>query len=285
MLFARNGKIPPDDQGIVFSVRMICLLATVVATAAGCASPLYRTHSELSRRKNAIHNMGLLPPAIAMYEEQYRFKLIPHEELFPEATNAVRKAFIEEMTTAGFPVVAIDGEDRELNEMADLFGAVMRGDDFVATRDGVFLQNIFVERIHVDQVELYSGMFPLAALSSKQWPLRTVKSMKKRFAPGMSPTDAADVLLDSRRNDPAVAGLEVREIATRTIAGNRAFKAVFDFRLRDPGRMPLYRSVYYGFMLEDWFYSIGYTAALRQYFQKDAEAFESVLQSFTLTEK
>jgi hypothetical protein len=30
---------------------------------------------------------------------------------------------------------------------------VMRGDDFVATKDGVFLQNIFVERIRADQAE------------------------------------------------------------------------------------------------------------------------------------
>lgn len=170
----------------------------------------------------------------------------------------------------------------------------MRGDDLVATRDGVFLQNIFVERIRVDQVEEpVLGTFWLAAFSSKQWPVRTVESLKKRFAPGMSGADAAEVFLDSRRNDPAVGDLEIREVATREIAGNPAFRAVFDFRLKDPGprksfgdvrfrdprRMPRYRSVYCGFVIGEWFYGFGYTAALRHYFDKDAGAFESVLQS------
>lgn len=202
--------------------------------------------------------------------------------------------------SAAGPVAGSTAAPRRISLMLpDGWNWVMRGDDFVATRDGVFLQNILVERIHVDQVEQSDGMFPLAALSSKQWPLRTVKSMKKRLEPGMSPVDAADVLLDSRRNDPAVAGLEIREVATRTIAGSRAFKAVFDFRLKDPGprkgvfdprlvdpgRIPPYRSVYYGIMLDEWFYGIGYTAVLRHYFQKDAETFESMLQSVVLTDR
>ncbi len=176
----------------------------------------------------------------------------------------------------------------------------MRGDDLVATRDGVFLQNIFVERIHVDQVEQpVLGTFWLAAFSSKQWPLRTVESLKRRFVREMPAADAAEVLLESRRNDPAVAGLEVREVAVAEIAGNPAFKAVYDFRLKDPGprtsfrdtrlrspgRMPLYRSVYYGFVRGEWFYGISYTAALRHYFPKDAGAFDSLLRSVALSAK
>lgn len=180
---------------------------------------------------------------------------------------------------------------------------VMRGQDLMATRDGVFLQNIFIERIHVDQVEQsISGMFPLAALSSKQWPLRTVKYLKKRFAAGMPPTEGADVIVGSRANDPSVTDLVVREVVAQQFAGNHGFRAVFDFRLNAPvdlrvlggggkseydvrGRRTPYRSVYCGFMLGKWFYGISYTAALRYYFQKDVEAFESVLQSFHLIER
>ena len=112
------------DRGIPSSVRLICLLAALAAATAGCASPVYRKHPELSRKTRAIRDMGLLPPAIAMYEERFRFKLVPREEWSREATDAVRKAFIEEMTAAGLPVAAIGGEDRELSEMAELFGAV-----------------------------------------------------------------------------------------------------------------------------------------------------------------
>lgn len=162
---------------------------------------------------------------------------------------------------------------------------VMRGDDFVATRDGVFLQNIVVERIHVGQLTQSAGAFPLAALSSKQWPVRTVKNIKKRFAPGMSAGGAAEVLVESRRNDPAVAGLEVREIATVTVSGSPAFKLVLDFRLRGPASMPQYRSVCYGFMRAEWYYGIEYTAAVRHYFRKDAETFESVVRSVAFAEE
>lgn len=162
---------------------------------------------------------------------------------------------------------------------------VMRGDDFVATRDGVFLQNILVERIHAGQAVQPSGAFPLAALSSKQWPVRTVTSMKTRFEPRMPPAGAAAVVLDSRRNDPAVAGLEVREFATRTIAGIPAFKIVFDFRLKNPARLPAYRSVCYGFVREKWYYGFEYTAAVRHYFDKDAETFESVVRGVAFGEE
>jgi hypothetical protein len=100
----------------------------------------------------------------------------------------------------------------------------------------------------------------------------------------MPPADAAEVLLDSRGNDPSVTGLEVHKVVTRTVAGQQAFRAVFDFRLKgaavDPS--PLYRSAYCGFVLGDWFYGISYTAAARYYFDRDAGTFETFLDSVRL---
>ncbi len=162
---------------------------------------------------------------------------------------------------------------------------VMRGDDFIATRNGVFLQNILVERIHVDQVEQSGEMFPFAALSSRQWPVRTLKYLKKRFTPGMPPAEAAEVILSSRENNPGIADFEAGEISMQTIAGHQGFQAVYGFRLDVQGRKTPYRTLSCGFMLDDWFYGISYTAAKRYYFQKDAEAFNSFLQSFRLVEK
>ncbi len=131
MLFTMNTKARPDDHRTAFSFRMACLLAVLMTAAVGCASaPLYRTHPELQQRKGAIRTVGLLPPTITMYEEQYRFKLIPHDEWAPEAAEAVRKAFIDEMAAIRVPLVVISGEDRELNDIAGLFSAV----DFSITR-------------------------------------------------------------------------------------------------------------------------------------------------------
>jgi hypothetical protein len=163
-----------------------------------------------------------------------------------------------------------------------------RGDDLIATKDGVFLQQIFIERIHIDQVKQdVAGAFPLAVFSSKQWPTRTVESLKKRFTAGMLSADAADVLLESRRNDPKVTELQVQKVVTRMIADRQAFRTVFDFRLKDAvlRPSPLYRSVYCGFMLDDWFYGFSYTAALRYYFEKDADTFEVFLDSIRLKTK
>jgi hypothetical protein len=191
-----------------------------------------------------------------------------------------------------------------------------RGQDLIATKDGVFLQQIFVERIHRDQLDQdILGVYHRAgvqfeALSAKQWPTRTVESLKKRFVERMLPADAADVLIESRRNDPSVTDLKVRKIVTRSFNDRQAFRAEFDFRLKNsvlnpflndrrvsldptpalPGSdlpwkdpehnpSPLYRTTYCGFMIDEWFYGISYTAALRYYFEKDVATFEAFLDS------
>ena len=164
----------------------------------------------------------------------------------------------------------------------------IRGEDLIVTRDGVFLQQIFIERIQVDQVDQdVLGTFWLVAWSSGVWPTRTVKSLNRRFTPAMSPMDAAKVLIGSRENDPAVADLKVRELTTQTVAGHQAFRVVFDFRLKDAvlKASPLYRSIYCGCMVDDWFYGISYTATRRYYFEKDAQTFEAFLQSVRLVAK
>lgn len=164
----------------------------------------------------------------------------------------------------------------------------IRGEDFIATRDGVFLQQIFVERLHIDQTDQeVAGAFPLAVLSSKQWPIRTAKRLTKRFAAGMAPLDAAEALLGSRKNDTFVTDLQVREVVTQGVARQQAFRAVFDFRLKASvvNPSPLYRSIYCGFVLDDWFYGISYTAAVRYYFDRDADTFEAFLESFRLIDQ
>lgn len=162
-----------------------------------------------------------------------------------------------------------------------------RGEDFIATMDGVFLQQILVERLHVDQVDQkVAGAFPLAVWSVSAWPVRTAKNLARHFSEGMPAADASEVLLGSRENDPSVTGLTVRKVVTRTVAGQQAFRAVFDFRLKssllDPS--PLYRSAYCGFVLGDWFYGFSYTAPERYYFDRDAGTFETFLESVRLEE-
>lgn len=107
----------------------------------------------------------------------------------------------------------------------------MRGRDIIATKNGVFLQNILIEQIHVDEVEQsIFGEWPFLGRaneaivrSAKQWPLRTVKYYTKRLTVGMAPTEAAEAILGSRANDPSVTDLVVREVDARRVAGNQGF--------------------------------------------------------------
>lgn len=157
-----------------------------------------------------------------------------------------------------------------------------RGNDLIATRDGVFLQQIVVERLHLDQVDQKTG--GTGALTASAWPVRTAKNLTKRFRPNMPPPDAAEVLLASRRSDPGISGLMVRKIVTRTIAGRQAFRAELEFRVKSPlvDPSPIYRSVYCGFVLDEWFYGFAYTATAAYYFDQDAGTFETVLESVRL---
>ncbi|MGE5892615.1 MAG: hypothetical protein ACM34I_01010 [bacterium] len=127
------------------------------------------------------------------------------------------------------------------------------------TRDGIPLQSILVEKIHVSD---------------------TLKHTKKKFSSGMLSQEAAEVILDNMATDPAMLNFEIRENNPAKIGGKSGFKAVYTYKSKDGLR---YKSIYYGFMLGDWFYGIQYSAPARYYFDKDLKAFEKVVASFKLT--
>jgi hypothetical protein len=157
--------------------------------------------------------------------------------------------------------------------------------DFVATRDGVFLQNISIERIHVDQTDGSQRKFALAVLSPKQWPFHTLRSPKKQFLRGMSPAVAYDVALANWMNNAAVLDLHVRSVVFEPVAGFPGFKAEYDFTLKLQERKTAYRAVCRGLLLDEWFYGFTYSAARRYYFERDASNFEKFMQTVRLVQK
>jgi hypothetical protein len=126
------------------------------------------------------------------------------------------------------------------------------------TRDGVLLQNILIERSPIDT---------------------ELKHTKRKFSKGMLPQEQSEVILDNISSDQAYAHFETLENIPVKIAGLPGFKAVFEYKTMDGLRR---KSIYYGFMAGEWFYSIRYTAAQRYYFDKDIKTFEKVLESFRL---
>lgn len=173
---------------------------------------------------------------------------------------------------------------------------VMRGEDLLASRDGMFLQHIHVERIRIDQADQSDGAFPQAAFSSRQWPVRTGRYLTGRLASGMSPLHVAGAVLESRKNNKGIFNVEILETVPWEVAGTPGFRTVLDFHVSVPPntpygrpvpfmqRMTPYRSICYGFMKGEWLYVIGYTAARRHYFERNRETFEEVVRGVTVRE-
>jgi len=126
------------------------------------------------------------------------------------------------------------------------------------TRDGVLLQNIQIVRHKIED--------PL-------------KHTKKKFSKGMLPQETAEVILDNIASNQNILNLEVIENTPTTINGMPGFKAIYTHKNKDGLKL---KSIYYGFIVGDWFYGLNYNAAQQYYFDKDIQIFEKVVESFKL---
>jgi hypothetical protein len=127
------------------------------------------------------------------------------------------------------------------------------------TKDGILLQNIIINRGSIDE---------------------ELKNTKKKLSKGMLPYEAADVIIDNISSDQAVLNFELLENNPVKISGFPGFRIVFTHKNEDGLRL---KSIFYGFIEGEWFYSIGYNSALRHYFEEDLKTFEKIFKSFKLT--
>ncbi len=128
----------------------------------------------------------------------------------------------------------------------------------LVTRDGVLLQNVIIERIAIDE---------------------EFEHTKRKLSKEMLPQETAEVIIDNISSNQSVLNFEVLENSPAEISGFPGFRLVFMYKNEDGLRS---KSIFYGFMKGEWFYSISYNSALRHYFEKDLETFEKVLNSFKL---
>jgi len=126
------------------------------------------------------------------------------------------------------------------------------------SRDGPFLQYVLVQERQLQQPFRYT---------------------RKTFKPEMLPLEAARIVVDDLKADPAVTGFEVLANQPALIDDHEGFKLVFRYRNRSG--LPL-QTTYYGLIHESRFYSLRYTSAERHYFSKDLALFEEIRQSFRL---
>ena len=126
------------------------------------------------------------------------------------------------------------------------------------TRDGPRLQYILVERIHVDD---------------------NLKHTKRKFLKGMLPQELAEIIIDHCSANENVLNFKVKSNKPARINGHSGFRLSFTYKNKDELR---YKSLYYGFIDQKWFYGIRYNAPERYYFNKELKTFKKVLASLKL---
>ena len=93
----------------------------------------------------------------------------------------------------------------------------------------------------------------------------------------MNPQEAADVIVAELDADKQITGLKVIENSPATIKGNAGFKLLFTYGLSDGTR---FRTLYYGFVKGDTYFSLRFNVAANRDFGKDLNTFHAVVNSF-----
>ncbi len=128
----------------------------------------------------------------------------------------------------------------------------------MVTRDGVRLQHILVERIHVNDA---------------------LTQTSKKFRAGMLPQEQAEILLDNTRANEKLGNVKVLENKPAKIAGQSAFRLLMSYT--DSEGLE-YRRLHYGFMVGAVFYGIRYSAPRRHYFDRNLKDFEQMVATVRL---
>lgn len=135
---------------------------------------------------------------------------------------------------------------------------VTTGRYLMITKDGPFSHYILVQQRHVDQPFTHT---------------------KKKIHKSMLPQEAAGVILDEITSDRAVLNFQVLENIPAAVNGYNGFKLVFTYKTNGDYK---FKTLYYGFLEGEWFYSLRYNAADGHYSDKDVETFKEVLDSFRI---
>lgn len=152
-----------------------------------------------------------------------------------------------------------------------------RGSDLVATRDGIYLQNLTIERFHLTQRKQSTFMFPRLSFTALSWPLRTLSYLQGPLNEGGGREELIDAVIASRKAAPGVSELTVRERSAVTLAGVPAGRVVYDFRLEVGGRHTPYRGVSVVALDGEWCEVVTGVAAAEYYFPRDGSILEGMI--------
>lgn len=111
---------------------------------------------------------------------------------------------------------------------------------------------------------------------------RPFKHTQKKLKHGMLSQEAAEVIIDEISSDQFVTDFEVLENLPVKIGPNEGFKLVFNYRTRNE---KMHKTIYYGFINDNFFYSIRYNTSEIKHTEKDEKVFEKILNSFKVIEE
>ena len=131
-------------------------------------------------------------------------------------------------------------------------------DALLITLDGLSLQQICIARSPIDKEIPYT---------------------QKKFSKGMLPQEVAEVVIDHMRFNPNIMNLKITENIPARISNYSGFKLIYSYQTNGGLKK---KSIYYGFMMENWYYGLLYDAPARHYFEKDLPTFERVKESFRI---
>jgi len=161
--------------------------------------------------------------------------------------SAAQERSLEKLPAAGFAV-----------EIPEGWWKPEYTNKFLLTRDGPYLQYVLIQKR------------PLK---------KAFRNTKKKIRNGMLPQEAAGIIIDELASDRYLMNLEVIENTPATVDGHAGFKILFSYKDKKGSQ---FKTLYYGFVSADSFYSLRFCAAAPQYFEKDIASFNRIVHSFKL---
>jgi hypothetical protein len=108
---------------------------------------------------------------------------------------------------------------------------------------------------------------------------RSFRNTKKKIQKEMLPEEAAQIIIDELVSDQNLVNLRILDNTPASIKNYEGFKILYTY---SDSEGQAYKTLYYGFIKEDTFFNLRFTAAARIYFQRDIGSFRNILNSFQI---
>ena len=126
------------------------------------------------------------------------------------------------------------------------------------TREGALSQYILVQQRRID---------------------KPFRHTEKKFNKDMLPQQTAEVIMDEISLDSRVLNFRLIECVRTQVNQYDGFRIVFTYK--EKGGLN-FKTVFYGILEGDWFYSLRYSVEVKKYSGEDIKTFQKVLNSFKI---